>query len=115
MTTEEVLHHHLGAFGAGDTEEILKDYTDDSRLITASGTITGLGPLRDAFTGFFSGLFAPGTYEFSLDAETIEGEVAFIVWHARCQSAEIPLGTDTFVVRDGKIAVQTFAAQIDPS
>ena len=26
----------------------------------------------------------------------------------------VALGTDTFVVRDGKIAVQTFAVKIDP-
>lgn len=115
MTTETVLHHHLAAFGAGDVEEILKDYTDDSLLITASGTIAGRERLREAFAGFFSGLFAPGTYEFSLDSESVEGDVAFIVWHASCRSAEVPLGADTFLVREGKIAVQTFAAKIDPA
>jgi ketosteroid isomerase-like protein len=114
MATKDVLDHHLAAFGAGDVDEILKDYTDDSRLITANGTIVGLGPLREAFTGFFGGLFAPGTYEFTLDAERIEGEVAFITWHATCASSDIPLGVDTFLVRDGKIVVQTYAAKMDP-
>ena len=114
MATEDVLHHHLAAFGAGDVDEMLKDYTDDSLLITADGTIRGLGPLREAFTGFLGGLFAPGTYEFTMDAEHIEGEVAFITWHAVCASFDIPLGVDTFVVRDGKIAVQTYAARMDP-
>lgn len=113
MATEDVLHHHLAAFGAGDVDEILKDYTDDSLMMTANGTIAGLEPLRQAFAGFFGGLFAPGTYEFTLDAEHVEGDVALITWHATCASADIPLGTDTFVVRDGKIAVQTFAAKID--
>ncbi len=114
MTTADVLHHHLAAFGAGDVNEILKDYTDESLLMTANGTIRGLGPLREAFTGFFGGLFAPGTYEFIMDAEHVEGEVAFITWHAACASSDVPLGADTFLVRDGKIAVQTFAARIDP-
>jgi len=114
MATTDVLHHHLAAFGAGDVDEILKDYTDDSLLMTADGTIKGLGPLREAFTGFFGGLFAPGTYDFVMDASHVEGEVAYIVWHANCASAEVALGTDTFVVRDGKIAVQTFAAKINP-
>ena len=75
--------------------------------MTADGTIAGLGPLREAFTGLLGGLFAPGTYEFSLDAEHIAGEVA-------CASSDVPLGVDTFLVRGGKIAVQTFAAKIDP-
>jgi ketosteroid isomerase-like protein len=114
VATRDVLHHHLAAFGAGDVDEALKDYTEDSILMTANGTIAGLGPLREAFTGFFGGLFAPGTYEFTLDAEHIEGEVAFISWHATCASADIPFGADTFLVRDGKIAVQTLAAKIDP-
>ena len=114
MATEDVLHHHLAAFGAGDVDEMLKDYTDDSLLITANGTIRGLGPLREAFTGLLGGLFAPGTYEFTMDAEHVEGEVAFITWHATCASFEIPLGVNTFLVRDGKIAVQTYAARMDP-
>jgi ketosteroid isomerase-like protein len=114
MATKDVLDHHLAAFGAGDVDEILKDYTDDSLLITPTRTIAGLGPLREAFTAFLGGLFAPGTYEFVMDAERVEGEVAFITWHATCASSDIPLGVDTFVVRDGKISVQTFAVKIDP-
>jgi ketosteroid isomerase-like protein len=114
MATQAVLDHHLAAFGAGDTDEILKDYSDESVLITADGPIRGLDALRAAFEGFFSGLFAPGTYDFVMDAFHVEGEVAHIVWHADCASADVVLGTDTFVVRDGKIAVQTFAARIDP-
>ncbi len=45
---------------------------------------------------------------------TIEGDVAYIVWHATCASANVPLATDTWIVRDGKIATQTLAAWIDP-
>jgi hypothetical protein len=44
----------------------------------------------------------------------VEGEVAYIIWHAKCASADIVFGTDTFIIRDGKIAVQTFAVKIEP-
>jgi len=114
MPTQAVLDHHLAAFAAGDVDGILDDYTDASVLITPDGTTRGRDALRTAFNGFFSGLFAPGTYDFVMDASHVEGEVAYIVWHANCASAEVALGTDTFVVRDGKIAVQTFAAKINP-
>ena len=114
MATKDVLDRHLAAFGAGDVDEMLKDYTDDSVLLTAGGPIRGRDELRDAFAGFFSGLFAPGTYEFTMDAVHVDGDVAYIVWHAACASADIALGTDTFLVRDGMIAVQTFTAKIDP-
>ncbi len=114
MSTQSVLDHHLAAFAAGDVDEILGDYNEESVLITADGTIRGREALRAAFTGFFAGLFAPGTYDFAMDASHVEGEVAHIVWHADCASAEVTLGADTFVVRDGKIVAQTFAAKIDP-
>lgn len=109
-----VLHHHLAAFGAGDVDEIVADYTEDAVLITANGVTRGVDALRTAFSGFFAGLFAPGTYEFALDSERVEGEVAHITWHATCSTTEIPLGTDTFVIRDGKIVAQTFSAQMVP-
>jgi hypothetical protein len=36
------------------------------------------------------------------------------VWHANCASAEIVFATDTFLIKNGKIAAQTFAAKIEP-
>lgn len=45
-----------------------------------------------------------------MDATEVEGEVAFIVWHSSNDGATVPLGPDTFVVRDGQIAGHTFAA-----
>ena len=113
MDTKAVLDHHLAAFAAGDADEVLEDYTDASVLITPDATITGREALRAAFEDLFSGLFKPGSYDFTMDVMKVEGDVAYIVWHASCASAEVVLATDTFVVRDGKIATQTFAAKID--
>ena len=114
MSTEDVLNHHLKAFSAGDAEEAAKDYDDQSVLITQDGQVVGRAAIKAAMTEFFSGLFKPGTYEFAMDKTEIAGDVAFIAWHADTASHQIPLGTDTFVMRDDKIAVQTFAAQMNP-
>ena len=113
MSTEAVLNHHLESFGAGDVDELLKDYTDESVFISPDGRLTGLDALREAYQGFFSGLFKPGTYEFTMDAMDMEGEVAFIAWHSSNEGAEVTLGTDTLIIREGKIAIQTFAAKIE--
>jgi ketosteroid isomerase-like protein len=113
MDTKAVLDHHLAAFANGDTEMALEDYTENSVLITAEGVVSGREALRATFANFFSGLFAPGSYDFTMDCIEVSGDVAFIAWHAKCADADVRLGTDTFVVRDGKIAVQTFAAMID--
>lgn len=114
MVTKAVLDHHLAAFGAGDLEAVLDDYTDESVVIFPDRTVRGLEGLRGLFEELFSGLFAPGTYEFSLDAVTVEGDVAYMVWHASCAGAEIPFASDTYVVRDGKITHQTVALKVEP-
>jgi ketosteroid isomerase-like protein len=114
MDTRDVFEHHLAALGSGDVEEILKDYTEESVLLDPSGTFKGLAALRGFFDAAVAGLFKPGTYTFTMDVVRVVGEVAYCVWHASCAAAEIVLATDTFVVRDGKISTQTFAAKIEP-
>ena len=37
-----------------------------------------------------------------------------IVWTAESEKYRFPLRTDTFVMRNGKIIAQTFAAKIEP-
>jgi len=114
LGTRQVLDHHLQALGSGHIDEIMDDYTGGSVLIVADATIKGLEGIRAAFEGFLAGLFKPGTYEFALDTLRVDGEVGYIIWHAKCESANVVFGTDTFIVKDGKIAVQTFAAKIEP-
>jgi ketosteroid isomerase-like protein len=115
MDTQAVLDHHLSAFGAGDVDGTLADYADDAVVLSADAALKGRPALRAMFTELFAGLFKPGTYEFGMDSKRVEGAVAQIVWHARCASANIPLGTDTIVVREGKIVAHTYAAKIDPA
>ena len=49
-----------------------------------------------------------------IDRMVIENELAYIVWHAKTPTVEVPLGTDTFIIEDGKIKLQTFAGVINP-
>jgi len=35
----------------------------------------------------------------------VEGDLAYITWH----TDQVPFGSDTFVIRDGKIVYQTVA------
>jgi ketosteroid isomerase-like protein len=113
-TTKAVFEHHLNAFAAGDIEALLADYTDESVIMSAAGSVRGLEGMRAGFEELLHDLFKPGTYRMTVDSQQIERDVAYIVFHADCATATVPLGTDTFVVRDGKIAVQTFSAKIDP-
>tara|TARA_Y100000588_G_scaffold362417_1_gene424093 strand:- start:137 stop:325 length:189 start_codon:yes stop_codon:yes gene_type:complete len=56
------------------------------------------------------GNLPPGFMEaFTMVRQDVEGDVAYIVWAA---GDFAPLGTDTFVIRGGKIVLQTFAAYV---
>ena len=44
----------------------------------------------------------------------IDGDHAYILWNAETADNIYDLGTDTFVVRDGKIVAQSFTARIRP-
>ena len=112
--TAQVLSHHLKALGDGNLDEVLSDYGEDSIVVTPDGTVKGLHGIRALFKGFLSGLFEPGTYDLTMDTRQVEGEVALIIWRAKCASADIVFGTDTFVVRGGKIVAQTYGAKVEP-
>ncbi len=112
MDTEQVLSHHLEAFAAGDVDAVMEDYTQDSIVMVPDTTCRGLDEIRGMFEMLFKGPFLPDSYEFEMDRVEIDGEIAYIVWHAGSEMLDVPLGPDTFVVRDGKIAVQTFAGHI---
>jgi hypothetical protein len=69
--------------------------------------VRGLDELRTFFDGFIRNS-PPELFDaFRLIRQDVDGEVAYIVWKAE---PYITMATDTFVVRNGKIMVQTFAA-----
>jgi ketosteroid isomerase-like protein len=109
--TRALLERHLSAFLENDLEAVLSDYTDESMLVTADATYTG----RQAIRGFFAKLvplFPKKESRLDMDRMVIDGDMAFIVWHATTPAIKVTLGTDTFVLKDGKIHRQTFVGQM---
>lgn len=53
----------------------------------------------------------PAIERFSLRSLRVGGDIAYITWSV---GSAIPLGTDTFVVDNGKIVSQTFAMYAVP-
>ncbi len=113
MSTEEVLNKHLTAFGAGDVDALMEDYSEDSVIILQSGALEGPDAIRALFEALVAEFSKPGM-TFSLDATHISGEVAFIVWHAETADNVYEYATDTFVIEDGKIQTQTVAFAATP-
>ena len=105
MSTEATLMHHLNAFGEG-VDAIMDDFTEQSVLFTPDGPLRGLAPIRGFFDGFLTNSPPELLQAMTLVRQDIDGEVAYIMWKAE---PFIPLATDTFVIRDGKILAQSFA------
>ena len=112
-TTQDVLTHHLDCFGKGDLDGIMADYTAASRLFTPNGVSRGTGAIRELFVMLFSEFSKPGM-AFEMLRQDIDGDTAYIVWKAETADNRYELGTDTFVMKDGKIVPQTFAGKISP-
>ena len=111
-STETVLDHHLQSFGAGDMPGLLADYNDASVVILPGAILRGVEQIK---TGLFVGLFAefakPGA-SFNLSQKVIEGEIAYITWSAETADNIYEFATDTFLIRDGTILVQTIGLKV---
>lgn len=108
--TAAILNHHLEAFREG-VDALLEDYTEDSVLMTPGANYEGLTEIRVFFTAFLDSL-PEGLFDaFKISRQEVLGNVAYVVWQAK---PWIPLGTDTLIIKGGKIALQTFAAHAVP-
>jgi ketosteroid isomerase-like protein len=111
--TEKTLLHHLQAFGVGDVDAVMADYSEDAVLITPDRTLKGHTQIRSLFEQIFANMFPPDSTSLNLAKQVVEGEIAYILWSGSSPHYNAPLATDTFVMRDGKIVAQTFAAQLE--
>jgi ketosteroid isomerase-like protein len=111
--TQATLDHHLQCFGTCNLEGILEDYTDDSVILTADGAMRGRDAIRTFFTAAFAEFSQPGT-TFAMKAAHVHGDCAFVVWDAETINNRFEDASDTLVVRDGVIVVQTYAGKVTP-
>ncbi|MCC7022596.1 MAG: nuclear transport factor 2 family protein [Thermomicrobiales bacterium] len=104
-TTEEVLRDHLRRRAAGDLEGDLEhNYADDIALLCKSGVFQGCDALRASAE--ILGLQIPGANYDYLSVQTFE-ESGFLEWRAESDTVRIDDGADSYLIRDGRIQVQT--------
>ena len=112
-STDEVLDHHLKSFGEGDLDGLLSDYAPEAVLFTPTGTFRGPDAMRPFFQAVIAEVGRPGT-TFNMALRDIVGEFGYFIWSAETADNVYEMATDTFTVRNGKIACQSFAARIVP-
>ena len=104
--TRVLLDRHLEAFRRGDVELTLVDYAADAVIINGTGKIIqGHDEIRETFVQVYRDYFPDGTRNITIDELAVHGETAYIRWRAK----NAIMATDTLIVRNGKIAIQTFA------
>jgi len=111
--TKDVLEHHLKCFGEGDLKGILSDYALGAVLFTPNGPLKGADAIRPLFQAMIAEFGKPGA-TFSMKQYSVEGDYAYILWTAETADNVYEVGTDTFVVRDGKIVAQSYTGKITP-
>lgn len=103
-SVHQVFDHHLQAFAEG-LDAIVSDYAESSVIVLPEATYSGLAEIRAFFGGFLDSI-QPGFWEaFRVRRQHVEGGVAYLVWEAK---PFVELATDTLLIRDGVIVVQTF-------
>jgi hypothetical protein len=111
--TETVVRDHLQAFvEQRGTAAIVQAYDESARFYSETDSYHGKQQIGSFFTDFIDSLPAGAIERFALRSLWVDGSLAYITWSA---GPEIPLGTDTFVVTDGKIVSQTFAMYTLPA
>jgi ketosteroid isomerase-like protein len=112
LLSETVVRNHLQAFlEQKGIDAILNDYDENARFYSEAKIYQGKQEIRGFFMDFIGSLPAGAIDHFSLRSLRVDGNIAYITWNV---GTDIPMGTDTFVVRNGKIVSQTFAMYAVP-
>lgn len=106
-STCDVLEDHLRQRRAGRLDaDIERNYAADVVTLSAEGVHHGHSAIR-SLAAILRGYLPDGAYSYR--SLLIHGEVGMLQWSGRCSadSAKIHDGVDTYVVQNGRIAVQT--------
>ena len=113
VSTSDVLDRHLKSFAEYDVDGLLADYSSDAVLFTPAGPLKGPAAIKPLFQALVSEFRTPGS-SFTMQLRSIEGDHAYILWTAETADNSYEFATDTFVVRNGRIIAQSFAAKVKP-
>lgn len=108
-STEAVWNHHIAAWETHNLEAIVSDYGDDSILILNGTVFRGQNAIKSAFAQLFQ-IFDAGQNR--IDAPLLLDRLVYITWHFTPTKDVEFYGTDTFVIEDGVIAIQTIASPL---
>lgn len=104
-STREVSEDHLELRRIGDLEtDLRRTYAADIVLPYKFGVFRGCDEIRESAARL--GLQLPDARLAYLSKQVHE-ETAFLEWQAEAEGTRVPDGADSYLIRDGRIRVQT--------
>jgi hypothetical protein len=101
----DVLDDHLALAAASDWQtDLARNVDEDVVVLTGFGVFRGRDQVRILAELLDAQL--PGA-SFHYTTVLVHGDVAFLEWTASGPTARVRDGADSFVIRDGRIVVQT--------
>ena len=111
-TTEEVFLDHLEHRKAGRLDlDIERNYAPDVVIVSNIGTFFGHSGVRQS--GTLLRTLLP-TYNYKFNSLLIHNDIAFEEWEAKSHDVVVRDGIDAFVIKNGKIRVQTIYYVAEP-
>lgn len=104
-STRDVFEDHLQLRTDGNlSDDLARNYADDVVLLSEDGPMIGHDAIRTSATKLHRQL-PGGKFEFLY--KYVHGEYAFLLWRGKTDTTTINNGADTFVIRDGRIVMQS--------
>ncbi len=104
-STDEVFESHLRLRLEGKVEEdIEQNFSPDVVLISSIKRLTGHDGIRESAQDLQHDV---GDAKFTYVRKVVEGEFAYLIWKAESDTVKVEHGVDSFLIRNGKILVQS--------
>jgi ketosteroid isomerase-like protein len=102
FTPEQIIQRHVDAGNRADAAAMAADYAEDAVMLQPGQAVEGRAAIQAAFARIFSPTAAQ---KLTITPTRIwsQGDVGFVTWEANGGAIK---GTDSFLVRGGKILVQ---------
>jgi len=104
----DVVLHYLRALNGENVDAIVEHYAADAVLFTHDGSFRGAGQLRRYFMEHLRNRPRDLVRTFQILQHTIVDDAVYVLWKAE---PYVTFASDSYVVRHGKIVLQTWASR----
>jgi hypothetical protein len=108
-TTEQVLASHEAALGEQDAVKVSTHYAKNAVVIVNGATYLGPKEIAVLYAKLINDL--PDA-AWRTDVAVIHENLAYVEWACRSATSKVEFGTDTFIISNGLITMQTASFKI---